>query len=238
MASSDPRTATEEQWEDLIDKVKGKADLVDVPTIQMTTTDPGEGAPLADGHFIAVYGGSTQVGTSDIADGAVTTAKINNSAVTTAKIADTNVTTGKIANGAVTSAKMDWATVINNIYPVGSIFMSVSHKTAAAVKSALGNVGTWVAWGSGRVPVGVNTSDSSFNTVEKTGGEKTHTLTVSEMPSHSHNLGYGANVSSGNISNPNFGSGTSAASTSSTGSGGAHNNLQPYITCYMYKRTA
>ncbi len=89
MASSDPRTATEGQWEDLIDKVKDKADLVDVPTIQMTTTDPGEGAPLADGHFIAVYGGSTQVGTSDIANGAVTTAKFAQTAVNQAiKTAD------------------------------------------------------------------------------------------------------------------------------------------------------
>lgn len=89
MASSDPKIATEEQWEDLIDKVKDKADLVDVPTIQMTTTDPGEGAPLTDGHFIAVYGGSTQVGTSDIADGAVTTAKFAQNAVNQAvKTAD------------------------------------------------------------------------------------------------------------------------------------------------------
>jgi microcystin-dependent protein len=47
---------------------------------------------------------------------------------------------------------------------------------------------TWVAWGSGRVPVGVDISQTEFNIVEKPGGEKTHVLTIGEMPSHSHNL--------------------------------------------------
>ena len=42
------------------------------------------------------------------------------------------------------------------------------------------------AWGSGRVPVGINTSDTNFSTVEKTGGSATVTLTASQMPSHTH----------------------------------------------------
>ena len=46
--------------------------------------------------------------------------------------------------------------------------------------------GTWQLWGSGRVPVGVDTSQTEFNTVEKTGGEKTHKLTVAELASHTH----------------------------------------------------
>ena len=46
--------------------------------------------------------------------------------------------------------------------------------------------GTWVAWGSGRVPVGVNTGDSNFSTVEKTGGASTHTLTAAQIPAHTH----------------------------------------------------
>lgn len=46
--------------------------------------------------------------------------------------------------------------------------------------------GTWELWGSGRVPVCVNTSDSNFNSVEKTGGSASHSLTVSEMPHHRH----------------------------------------------------
>ena len=82
-------------------------------------------------------------------------------------------------------------------YPVGSIYMSVSGTNPS---SFLG--GTWVAWGSGRVPVGVNTGDGNFNTVEKTGGESSHTLTIAEMPSHSHTFTGKAVTSGGNSVTP------------------------------------
>ena len=98
--------------------------------------------------------------------------------------------------------------------------------------------GTWVAWGSGRVPVGVNTSDSDFSTVEKTGGEKTHTLTVDEIPKHRHG-GMFMSYYAGNRNQ--IGTGSNARYTATTdwvGGDQAHNNLQPYITCYMWKRTA
>ena len=74
--------------------------------------------------------------------------------------------------------------IVNLVYPIESILMSVKNTNPS---NYLG--GTWVAWGAGRVPVGVNTSDSSFSTVEKTGGKKTHTLTSSEMPKHAHYTG-------------------------------------------------
>lgn len=129
--------------------------------------------------------------------------------------------------------------ILNMIYPVGSIFMSATLATAAAVGSALG--GTWVAWGAGRVPVGVDTSDTDFDTAEGTGGEKTHTLTVAEIPNHHHEA-YGRTGSTAAGSNCFQGrnwNGTSVVvNTGSAGGDGAHNNLQPYITCYMYKRTA
>lgn len=48
--------------------------------------------------------------------------------------------------------------------------------------------GTWIAWGSGRVPVGIDIDDSDFNAIEKIGGEKSHTLTADEMPPHKHGL--------------------------------------------------
>lgn len=51
--SSDPRTATESQWQDLANRVKAKSDV----QITMTSTDPGEGAVLAADNYIAVYGG-------------------------------------------------------------------------------------------------------------------------------------------------------------------------------------
>lgn len=142
---------------------------------------------------------------------------------------------------------VDWATFIDKIYPVGAIYSTVAQTTAAQVKAALGGVGTWVAWGAGRVPVGVDTSQTEFDTVEETGGEKTHKLTITEMPKHRH--------APNSTTHPYFAIGTNASfHTTASGGGkgvenettytdyqggdGAHNNLQPYITCYMWKRTA
>lgn len=130
--------------------------------------------------------------------------------------------------------------ILNRIYPIGSIFMSVSHSTVAQVQEALG--GTWVAWGAGRVPVGVDTSDTNFDTAEETGGEKTHTLTVAEMPSHGHDVKLESGQYSGGSGHLKWSGDTTyqlyGGSVESTGGNGAHNNLQPYITCYMYKRIA
>ena len=138
-----------------------------------------------------------------------------------------------------TTLSEELADIVNKIYPVGSIYMSATLSTAAAVGAAIG--GTWAAWGSGRVPVGVDTSDADFDTAEETGGEKTHTLTVSEMPSHNHN----AYLNGGNLASSagrlQFATNTGqefAGSIKAAGGDGAHNNLQPYITCYMYKRIA
>ena len=120
--------------------------------------------------------------------------------------------------------------------PVGHIRMETTNINPATY---LG-FGTWVLWGSGRVPVGVDRSDTNFNTVEKTGGEKTHTLTVNENAKHDHLL----NLKSVQVAS---GSGSWVAQYAETGQnissmqsagGQAHNNLQPYITCYMWKRVS
>lgn len=129
--------------------------------------------------------------------------------------------------------------VRETLYPVGSIYMSATMSTVDEVQATFG--GTWEAWGSGKVPVGVDPEDTDFDTVEATGGEKTHTLTVDEMPSHYH--GGIKMVSSETSGNQQQGVNTGRyygndLNTSSTGGGQAHNNLQPYITCYMFKRIA
>jgi len=137
-------------------------------------------------------------------------------------------------------------------YPIGSIYVSTS---SANPGNTFG--GTWVSFGTGRTLVGVDSSQTEFATVEKTGGEKTHTLTVDEMPSHNHLYEYstdnGLTYSStqsfgidGTYTQPYyFGGSNSVSSYESykgrigyTGGSKAHNNLQPYITVYMWKRTA
>lgn len=139
------------------------------------------------------------------------------------------------------------ASLFDLIYPVGSIYMSTDSSNPSALFG-----GTWVAWGSGRVPVGVDSSDTSFDVPDKTGGEKNHTLSVDEMPSHNHPSsdahqiktgGYGLTVTAAHA-NTVLRRGTPGSSssdnpffnTANVGGGQAHNNLQPYITCYMWKR--
>lgn len=142
-------------------------------------------------------------------------------------------------------------TILNMMHPVGSIYMTTDPTNPSEI---LG--GTWQAWGSGCVPVGVDTSQTEFSSVEKTGGEKTHKLTVSEMPSHSHDgitfselagthlMAYDNGVKPANGTGAHWSIqntlevGERTAVTIKAGGDMAHNNLQPYITCYMWKRTA
>lgn len=143
------------------------------------------------------------------------------------------------------------------VYPVGAIYMSANETNPGELFG-----GTWEAWGSGRVPVGVNANDNNFRSVEQTGGAATHThtnpttgstaLTTAQIPAHGH--GYTMNAgnynfvqaSSSGIAAADFT--TRSATTDNAGSGQGHTHtmgstgsastLQPYITCYMWKRTA
>ena len=177
--------------------------------------------------------------------------------------------------------------ILGEMYPVGSIYLSVTNENPS---SKFG--GTWVAWGSGRVPVGVNSSDSSFNSVEKTGGSSTHNhtitvidkvkftsgstaLTAAQLPNVRgniivHNYASTSDIQSvsgcfsstytspkytneqslatsgatavGRITFDNGGKGQSHYHTipahNHTASSNSASTLQPYITCYMWKRTA
>ena len=136
-------------------------------------------------------------------------------------------------------------------YPVGSIYISASSTNPSTIYG-----GTWERYGQGKTLVGLNEGEPEFNTINKTGGEKTHTLTINEMPSHNHNLGghtflWGENVGTVNIKNANAEAGATSqnslytyqnqygwANTLVNGGSQPHNNLQPYITVYMWKRTS
>jgi microcystin-dependent protein len=189
--------------------------------------------------------------------------------------------------------RVNISTIIGAIYPVGSIYMSVESTNPGTTFG----VGTWTAWGSGKVPVGVDVGDASFDTVEETGGAKTVTLDTTMIPSHTHTQnahthtqdahthtqnahthtindpghyhavyvnsggsGYGPSASTPfratSVNTSTSATGVTAANATAvnqnatatnqnttatnqnTGGGLAHNNLQPYITCYMWKRTA
>lgn len=120
--------------------------------------------------------------------------------------------------------------------PIGHIRMETTDVNPA---NYLG-FGTWVLWGSGRVPVGVDTTDDDFAEVEKTGGEKTHTLTTNEIPKHKHEIAVRNNSATGlyETKATNATGDVGRAYTQEAGGGQAHNNLQPYITCYMWKRVS
>ena len=131
----------------------------------------------------------------------------------------------------------------DSIHPVGIILETTQESTASAFQTKIG-FGTWEAYGSGKVTVGIDSGDSNFDTVQETGGAKTHTLTISEMPTHTHGgifpAGSSGSFSQGfDVDNPNSGANLDTEkTTTSTGGGAAHNNLQPYIVVYRYRRTA
>lgn len=141
-------------------------------------------------------------------------------------------------------------------HPVGSVCIFMS----ATVNPATLYGGTWERVAKGRTLIGVDEDDEDFKTPAKTGGEKNHTLIENEIPYHAHPLSNGNSWGWGNdncdvyaptratakqpgsniISSMNY-IGTNqwtASITLGTGGGGAHNNLQPYITCYIWQRTA
>ena len=129
-----------------------------------------------------------------------------------------------------------------DVYPVGSIYINAAVSTNPAT---LLGFGTWAAFGAGRVMVGIDAAQTEFDTLEETGGAKTHTLSISEIPAHTHNQGsHDSTAGDGGAFNTEFirdhsdtANGPNVES-SSTGGGSAHNNLQPYIVVYMWKRTA
>ena len=163
-----------------------------------------------------------------------------------------------VANGGtgVTSAAAITSLVGNLLFPVGSIY---TNATNATNPGTLLGFGTWTAFGAGRVAVGFDAGNVLFDTAEETGGSAdaivvshTHTATSTVTdPGHFHNT-----YNSGSIGNNGGGqaltkqaaqnqsvttatTGITVATTNSTeGSSGTDANYQPYITVYMWKRTA
>lgn len=127
---------------------------------------------------------------------------------------------------------------INSIYPIGSVYISLTETNPGTYLK-----GTWEQFGQGRTLIGVGTGDDGTNTQEfginTIGGEYKHKLVIDEMPSHNHNY-YSPIVQlvSPASSGDTYGNYNKdyKVGSDNTGGDGYHNNVQPYVTVYFWKR--
>ena len=149
----------------------------------------------------------------------------------------------------VKSLKIDGVNIMDIIYPVGSIYETMD----SSFNPSKSFGGTWERI-KGKVIVGVDEYDTDFESSRLTGGEKSHKLTINEIPSHDHHFRNNSHtVSWGDQSSNVYFSNTQAVAgrppqnnpsvrqstwtiTELSGYDGEHNNLQPYITCYIWQR--
>ncbi len=139
-------------------------------------------------------------------------------------------------------------------FPIGSVFLAVVNTNP----HTLLGYGTWSQISQGNFLVGQYSSDVDFDTAEETGGEKTHTLTETEMPTHTHIQNQHRHQTLRERSATTGSQSTQIARTAdtsstidtavyteyttptnqNTGGGSAHNNLPPYFVIYIWERTA
>ena len=128
---------------------------------------------------------------------------------------------------------------VDLIYPIGSIYLSLNDINPNKMFG-----GTWERI-KGKTLVGVDESDTDFKTSKLTGGEKTHKLTIAEMPSHTHDCktygNGGVSTKGGGLWGVTdaYGEATNQyPSIYKTSGDQAHNNMQPYYTCFIWYRKA
>tara|TARA_R110000803_G_scaffold201903_1_gene266837 strand:+ start:801 stop:1601 length:801 start_codon:yes stop_codon:yes gene_type:complete len=145
--------------------------------------------------------------------------------------------------------------IMTAIYPVGHIYTTVASGNPNTLLAGM-SATTWVAFGSGKTLVGLDSGDADFNAIEETGGHKvdttasgSHALTTAQMPAHTHVSQWPRSNTSGGggpvhpVLNAGDG-GPVSVITQSTGGGAGHTHtnsidvVQPYIVVYFWKRTA
>ena len=173
-----------------------------------------------------------------------------------APTASTGTNTTQIATTAFVQTELGTITaaVVNAlVYPVGSIYFNMAVSTNPAT---LLGVGTWVAYATGQVLVGIEGS-GTFDTLDESLGAETasasttgsHTLTIAEMPSHTHTIhdtDHTNTPDSTDTTASEYGQyGATSGTSAATGGGGGHTHttpavstLQPSKTLYIWKRTA
>lgn len=135
----------------------------------------------------------------------------------------------------VGTKKIKLATLFSIYFPIGSRYVT---QTDTNPSDILG-FGTWERM-KGRVCVGLDENDTDMNTIGKTGGEKTHKLTIAEMPSHVHKTfikDTNGGATSDGYDNYFYGAGKYYNNTTSSGENQSHNNMPPYeVVGYVWIR--
>jgi len=121
--------------------------------------------------------------------------------------------------------------IVDLVYPVGSVYLS----TNSADPSTLFAGTTWDEFAQGKVLVGQDTLDTDFDTLLEEGGEKSHVIVTSEMPSHTHSAPAisGVALSLAGVVDVDT---VVDDVTGSTGGDQPHNNLQPYVVVKIWRR--
>lgn len=197
-----------------------------------------------DDQVDVVVSGTAQIEVKDGSIGPTTDSDVDLG--TTAKrfkdaFVDTLTTTGNLTVGG--NISVTGTGLAESAYPVGSIYMNIN----STDPNTLLGFGSWTRFGEGKMLISQLSSDSDFDTAEETGGAKTHTLTIDEMPAHDHprgshsTPGFTDDAGSGGIQGYIGGDQTTGsfdARLASQGGGNAHNNMPPYIVVYMWKRAS
>jgi hypothetical protein len=138
---------------------------------------------------------------------------------------------------AVAGAGLTNLAVLNLLYPVGIVVDFSVNTNPNSIWSGT----IWERFAEGKTTVGYLSGDADFGTIGQTGGEKTHQLTIPEIPTHNHN--YEKVTGRSYVGNDGSGGGDAitaftSSPTSDTGGNQAHNNLQPYVVTAKWLRTA
>jgi hypothetical protein len=228
---------------------------VDIPAGKtMTVWSDGTNFAVQNSHIIGTVVGNLTGNVTGNVTG-------NTNGVVTATAGSTAVTASFGDNDTSIATTAFVQAALQALHPVGSIYINATNATNPGT---LLGFGTWSAFGAGRVPVGFDSGNALFDTAEETGGSAdaivvshTHTATSTSTvtdPGHLHNLDMGTGLNPGAFFQPSpslFSANSMSTKTAttgitvatsttnaSTGSSGTNANYQPYITVYMWKRTA